>query len=111
MIALTMVVMGLVLMIGIGISFVHLRSIRAIEVTEESIKAFYAADSGLEKTMLQMYSDTDDSLKGEDGTLQNDAYFETSIIENGVYDCDAPFYCIDSFGVYGEVKRALRVTH
>ena len=110
MIALTMIVMGLTLMIGIGISFVHLRSIRAIEVTEDSIRAFYAADSGLEKTMLHMYP-TASPEDDEDGILQNGAYFETTIIASGDEDCGAPSYCIDSFGVYGEVKRAIRVVH
>ena len=104
MIALVMVIMSLVLMIGIGISSIHLKSIRAIEGTEESMRAFYAADSGLERAMLYLYNESEEP-SGEMGELHNEATFETIfIIEDGES-------FINSYGYYKGVKRALRLTY
>lgn len=105
MLALVMVVMSLVLMIGIGISSVHLKNLRAIESTEESMRAFYAADSGLEETMLYLQ---DGSISGKEGELHNEAIFETTV--DIVDDGSLTFYYIKSYGYYKGIKRALRVT-
>ncbi len=107
MIAVVMAMVSISLMIGIGINYVFLKELRAIEITEESINAFYAADSGLEIAMLYIHV----GPGNESGEINDKSYFEFFTTNAGEKDCEAENYCIDSFGYSGKTKRTLRVRY
>ncbi len=111
MIGLVVIVMSIVLMIGVGISTIHLRSLRAVETTEESIRALYAADSGLEATLLYVYGDAGSPTPQDKTEMHNNAFYYTESKDSDHDECDAEFYCVDSFGQYEDIRRALGVEY
>ncbi len=75
-----------------------------------SVLAFYAANTGIERTLYEISKEEDPAGIGShfDETLGNRASYSVDIIAPGG-TCSAPNYCIKSIGIFQNTKRAIRV--
>jgi len=99
----TLLVLTLVLGVSTGISSLIIRQLRLMRGVGSSITSFYAADSGIERTLL-LGTPVDNS-----GAV-DDAGYEVTVENGGQGGCEAPNYCIKSVGSYKGTRRAIEVT-
>lgn len=119
---LAMIILSIFLGISLGLSLILLTQIKMTRGIEESVKALYAADAGIEKMLF--------NLRPSDGEdLPNLTHFETETFCSQLLapncplgytvdpDCDAANYCINSIGSIGSsgffknTKRGLRIEY
>lgn len=103
-------IMAILLAIVLGVSTILVTQIRIIRGMENSVVAFYAAESGIEKVLKDR---TDPSgWDGDTETLSNSADYEITVISGGVGDCPvSKLYCIKSVGNYEKTNRAIQVSY
>ena len=68
-----------------------------------SITSFYAADSGIERTLLL-------DTPGDNSGSVGEAEYEATVENGGQGGCEAPNYCVKSVGSYKGTRRAIEVT-
>ena len=96
-----LMVMGILLALALGISAILLSQTKVIKEMGNSVIAFYAADTGIERAMYAI---------NQEGVMK-----EVSDSWNGVSykatpeSCDSNT-CIKSIGTYKEIRRAIQVT-
>lgn len=80
---------------------------------EESVLAFYAADTGMERMLKNPVSDANENLpNGASFTAQircNPTYTPCSFGADSA--CDAPRFCIKSKGIFKNTQRAIGVKY
>ena len=129
---LSIIVLSILLSIVLGLSIFLIDQIRMVKDMENSISAFYAADSGIEQTLNVMMNDESDLLSAYGPTdIGGGAYYiadisccdssKTSCNFNGGENCpvgieedpncDATRYCVRSIGSSGGVKRAVEISY
>lgn len=100
---LTLVIMSILLSISLGINVIFWQQAQILKYLGNSVIAFYAADTGIERA-LKEGNDVSD-------TLSNGAAYEAKKINKGDPGCpNALEYCIQSVGVYQETRRAIQIT-
>src|SRR4030042_4084114 len=106
---LAILIMIVILAIALGLSAVLFSQIRTVKGVENSVIAFSAADSGIEKLVdLGIDATTTGSYSG---FLDNGASWEAEVLNPGDGDCpaDTENFCINSRGTYGEFQRAIQI--
>lgn len=106
---LALVVMSILLAIVLGISTILVSQLKILRDVENSVVAFYAAETGIEKA-LELRSDPT-PLNNTGDMLSNGATYFIKVLISGEDACGASNYCIQSVGTYGNVKRALQVSY
>lgn len=98
---LALMIMTLILAISLGISTILVSQIKMIRGMGDSIMAFYAADTGIERALSegQVVS----------GNLENGASYNVQVLLPGP-DCSGQNYCLKSVGVFRETRRAIEIT-
>ncbi len=120
-------IISLILAIGLGINALLIQGIRTMSEIGYSVTAFYAADSGIETALYDLYkSDFPSSSHTPDssgpygdisfGTIARctrDILPEECALGSDYIDpdCDALNYCLKSAGRYKEVKRAIEIKY
>lgn len=115
---LTILIMSVLLGVGLGISTLLIRQIRMIKGVGDSVVAFYAADSGIEKAMYAYYkagfslADINNEALFIPENLDNGSSFKVKAFSAPTADCPAPneYFCIQSKGTYKGVRRAIEVS-
>ena len=102
-IAIMIIVILLAIVLGAGA--ILLGQLKTIKAMENSIVAFYAADTGIEKALMDRENPT--ILDGDSETLNNGASYEITAI---VAPAPDNFY-IRSVGEYKGTKRAIEVVY
>jgi len=128
---------SLILAVGLGVSTLVIQEMRMISEIGYSVIAFYAADSGIEEAIYDLYQ-SPSPIPEHSGYLDN-AYYETfakccnpdlekcsletaddcplgpeyvgSNDPNSPDYCDALNYCLKSVGSYQKVKRAIEIKY
>ena len=112
---LSLMIMTILLAIALGVSTILISQQKSIKGMGNSVIAFYAADSGIEKILY-------DAFQGEDiaancpednpcqATLDNGATYNVVVLPGDNPKCAGSYYCIKSVGEYKEIKRALEAT-
>ncbi len=116
-------IMSVILTISLGISAVLIKQIKTAEEIGDSVVAFYAADSGIEKVLYDLYKSSPRASypPGPCG----DASFEAEVkcgasvatdkcpLGSDKIDptCDAPNFCLKSIGNYQKTKRAIETKY
>ena len=78
----------------------------------DSVVAFYAADTGIERVLMDRSNPIDAGLDGFVKILDNGATYELSVKDETHPDCGADYnYCIQSIGAYKGVKRAIEIKY
>ena len=111
-----LMVMGILLALALGISTILFSQMRVMEGMGDSVLAFYASNTGIER---ELYEDnpTGTSYSGYLDLNQNgvqdgdDSVYNVTVIAAGGNGCPAEVnYCIKSTGIYKEIRRAIRIT-
>jgi hypothetical protein len=98
----------ILLAIASGISAILIHQIKIMGEMGHSVVAFYAADSGIEKILVDW---NNPPLGGISGVLPNGASYEVSVFQSGNGGCSSDNYCIRSVGAYGKTKRAIEISY
>ena len=104
-----LIIMAIILAIAFGLSSIFLSQAEMIRGMGDSVVAFYAADAGIEKALMQRTDPT--SLDGYSETMTNEASFTIFVLSSGEGDCTAANFCIKSVGKYKETRRAIEITY
>ena len=109
---LALLIMAVLLSIGLALSVILMGQIRMIRGIGDSVIAFYAADTGIEKALLMRQGLVSIPPSGISGILENSARYEVTVFSGGQDDCPAENnFCIISVGAYRGVKRAIEVEY
>ena len=118
-------IMGVILSIALGVSSILIQQIGTIGEVGDSVISFYAADSGIEQELYDVYQLPDGEKEPyHEVDLDNEgkiSYVVTakcgaSVLECPTnfekdLECDALNYCIKSIGGYQETKRAIEIKY
>ncbi len=105
---LSIMIMVILLSIVLGMSGILLGQLKMMKGIENSVIAFYAADTGIEKVLVQRGSPI--PLDGTSGELDNGASYEIKVFLPGS-NCNAANFCISSVGIYKGTQRAIQVSY
>jgi len=110
---LALMTMSIFLALALGISVISFSQLKMARTIGYSVTAFYASDTGIERTLYEISQGTGviGSHYGEtpEETLENGSNYITDIIGPGA-DCSASTYCIKSIGIYKDTKRAILIS-
>ena len=110
---LAVVIMVILLSAVLGVTTILVGQLRMIKEMENSVVAFYAADTGIEEVLTVIIHDVGDPeirypLVAGTYTPVGDAFYYVDVLSPGV-DCTASLYCVQSVGIYKETRRAIEV--
>ena len=94
----------ILLAVGLGISGILIGQIKMLGETGYSINAFYAADSGIERVLMNWQNPESFGIV----TLSNGATYQVNVVAGGA---ECPNYCIKSIGDYRGTKRAIEISY
>ncbi len=103
---LAIIIMSIILAIVLGTTTILTGQIKTMRGIENSVIAFYGADTGIERELKEdnaTGTETIDSMG-----LGGVEYIVKKIGPGG--ECSATNYCIESEGTYKQTKRAIRIT-
>lgn len=99
----TLILMSVLMSISLGINVIFWEQTQILKYVGNSVLAFYAADTGIERALREENNVSD--------TLSNGAAYNAIKIIKGNPGClSALEYCIQSVGTYKETRRAIQVT-
>ncbi len=119
----TMLIMSVILSVGAGISVILIQETKMIGEIGHSVVSFYAADSGVEQQLYDLYKipPEEPHFPQYSSSLNNTAsYIVTAKCSTSAdcYDgfvvdetCTALNYCIKSIGFYEKTKRAIEIEY
>tara|TARA_Y100000310_G_scaffold85265_2_gene82126 strand:+ start:14227 stop:14553 length:327 start_codon:yes stop_codon:yes gene_type:complete len=94
------ITMTIILTIALGISAILISQIKTMQEMGNSVISFYAADTGIERSLFE---------GGEvSGILDNGASYDVQLTLPGP-QCSGQSYCLKSIGVYKETRRAIEI--
>ena len=105
---LTMVILSVLMAVILTMINVAISQIKVIHTLSNSVVAFYAADTGVERVLYAVYKEGYIPSKGEcpssyGGTLENEAAYEVCV-------SDKSNLIIFSTGSYRKIKRRIEIT-
>jgi len=101
-------VMTILLAIALGLSTIFISQTKMLKGMGNSVIAFYAADAGIEKILMNRTSPSDIP----ETLLSNGATYQVIVTAGGTRDCSAQNnYCIKSIGTYQETRRAIEIIY
>lgn len=110
---LAVIVMAIVLAIVFGITTILLAQLEMIKGMENSVVAFYAADTGIEQ-VLDSGRLNPVSICTTEGTaceLDNGSKYYVVVSSSGAPGCTASNFCIKSAGIYKGTQRSIEVRY
>jgi hypothetical protein len=102
---LVLMIMAVVLAAALALSAILISQIKIIKGLGNSVVAFYAADTGIER---ELYEKNHPPFSYS-GSLDNSTY-EVQVLAPGP-DCDAENRCVKSIGSFKESKRAIEIKY
>jgi hypothetical protein len=104
---LAFIIMTILLAMALGLGTIFIGQTKMIKEMGNSVIAFYAADTGIEKILVDRVSPLDIPLT----PLSNGATYEVTVTAGGTGDCSAANFCIKSVGTYQETRRAIEISY
>jgi hypothetical protein len=110
---LTILILSAVLAISLGISVVVVQQIKISSQIADSVLAFFAADSGMERSLYNYYKQFElknicETQFTTDCTLENQGKYQVTYVfdETGA----TPKTLVKSLGIYGKTSRGIETT-
>lgn len=110
----SVLILSIMLSIALGTSTILIRELRFARESNFYVRAFFAADSGIEKILTLR----DDPLSFSECispaspcVLSNGAEYWIVVTASSDPACDADNYCIESIGRYQGTRRAIEVNY
>ena len=119
----TMLIMSVILAVAAGISVILIQETKMIGEIGHSVVSFYAADSGVEQQLYDLYKipPEEPHMPQYSTTLANEASYTVTAKCSTSTDCYVGFmvdetctafnYCIKSIGNYEKTKRAIEIEY
>jgi len=114
-------IMGVILAIGLGISGILVQQTRMAGEIGYSVVSFYAADSGIEQELYDLYKlPEDEHSPGYPGNIGGASYEVVAKCGNKNEECPSGFdydselnaiYQVKSVGTYQATKRAIEIEY
>lgn len=104
----TVIIMSILLAIVLGISTILVSQMKIVKEIENSVIAFYAAETGIEQVLTARANPI--PFDGYSGTLTNSATYDITVFSSGL-NCPAPNFCIKSVGSFRNARRAIQVSY
>jgi len=104
---LALMIVGVLLSISFGISAIFLERAQTLKDIGYSVLAFYGADTGIEKILL----DRTNPVSITETFLSNGASYQVIVTPTGSDGCAAANFCIKSIGKYKETNRAIEISY
>ena len=102
---------SILLSIAFGINRILISQVKMLSGVGQSVVAFYAADSGIERILVD-WQNPNLTLNYYNGSLANGATYHLSVYQGTNPECDSEFsYCIKSIGEYRGVRRAIEINY
>lgn len=114
---LTIIIMSILLAIVLGLSAILVGQMKMLKGMENSVVAFYAADTGIEWILTYRADPINNPppntcTKSNPCQLDNEAKYYVEAEAGGSGDCDAlKLFCIKSVGTYQKTKRAIEISY
>lgn len=110
---LSIIIMSIILSIVFGISSILLVQLSTIKGMENSVIAFYAADTGIEHVLVDRINPIvfDACTTEATACSLGDARYYVKVLTQSQADCNAATFCIKSVGIYKDSRRAIEVTY
>lgn len=102
----TILITSFIMSISFGVSYILFQEIKMTRDMGNSVVAFYAAETGIEKAMMSQYEPSDFA---ECLTLSNESVCYD--VKNQTSNCSSENYCLTSTGSYKNTKRALEIQY
>jgi len=104
-----LVIISVVLLIALGLTNILISQFMILRGIGDSVIAFYAADSGVEEVLYELYKNSNFVEITKDLTIAPNSYahYTTKAIPPGP-NCLGSFYCIYSNGTFNQQKRAIQ---
>ncbi|MDI6591433.1 MAG: pilus assembly PilX N-terminal domain-containing protein [Patescibacteria group bacterium] len=109
---LSIMIMGILLAISLGVSTILFGQIRMIRGMGDSVMAFFAADTGIERALYEPQPTLSGSFDGSSYQVTVKCSPNHPDCPSGFEidpDCLAPYFCYKSVGKFKEVRRAIEV--
>ena len=109
---LSIIIMVILLAIVLGVATILVGQLKMIREMENSVIAFYAADTGIEEVLEVIIHDAgipDPRYPPAGQTSVGGASYYVQVFLPGEFGCNASLYCIKSVGTYKETRRAIEV--
>jgi len=113
---LAIIIMVILLAIVLGVATILVEQLKMIREMENSVIAFYAADTGIEEVLKAIINPEDGGVPNPrypttGQTSVGDAFYYVQVFSPGESDCSASvsLYCIKSVGTYKGTRRAIEV--
>jgi hypothetical protein len=110
---LTILILGLLFAIGIGLSLIVFTRIKMTREIGYSVNALCAADSGVERALYELYVNSI-SLPAEFSDNFDDASYTVGVFQSGAPNCPSSFfdfYCIQSLGEFKNTIRNVQAAY
>ena len=119
----TVLIMSVILAVAAGISVILIQETKMIGEIGHSVVSFYAADSGVEQQLYDLYKipSEESHFPQYSNSLNNAASYIVTAKCSTSTDCYAGFavdenctafnYCIKSIGSYEKTKRAIEIEY
>jgi hypothetical protein len=104
---LALVTLSIVLAIALGAGALVSGRIKMLNEAGDSVVAFTVAETGVEQTLLEYYSDSGLGLPYDSGFVVLDE--NTGKYQAKIYLCESDDVCIKSTGYYKNTQRAVEV--
>lgn len=98
---LSVLILTILLTLALGLSTILVSQTRILRGMGDSVQAFFAADSGIERALFEGGSVS--------GTFKNGAKYETQFLSRGP-NCAGSYYCLKSKGIFRQTQRAIEIT-
>jgi len=105
---LALMIMTILLAIALGLSTIFIGQTKMLREMGYSVIAFYAADAGIEKALVDR-SNPNLNPDYYSDSLSNGATYQIIVTVGGTGDCSAINYCIKSIGTFKETRRAIEI--
>ena len=111
-----LVILAILMSIVFGVSAIIIIQLKTIKEMGDSVIAFYAADTGVERTLLETRPPAEGGSGATVGSifseiLENDSEYRTEILATTSPGCSGDYYCIKSIGTYlpSNTKRGIQI--
>lgn len=108
-------ILSILMAIVVALSTIIIIQLKTIKEAGDSVVAFYAADTGIEKALYEASkngAEPGDTFYGEfEDDFEPVASYQATIIATSTTGCPGKYYCIKSTGTYipSSTKRAIQI--
>jgi len=109
----SIIITAVVLTIGLGLTNLLIKQFKIIKESGNSVLAFYAADSGAEFGLFELFKENiyDSGPIPTTTTYFLDSNLGYKLVIDNTSACSASYYCIRSYGFFQQYQRRIELAY